>query len=183
VGLHTAGQFAPDGDGTPAPERLSVYGTLLLEAALAAAHLGDGATMRDLVLDAENAAAELGGDFNHYWTCFGPTNVQLHKAAAAVHMGDGRAAIATHESLDVDSFAALPAERRADHYLHIAHAYIQIGEPHPAARLLLAADQAAAPEVRFRPSGREVLTELLRQMHTDPPAPIRSLAEQLHIAV
>jgi hypothetical protein len=180
LGLHTAGQFAPDGNGTPTPERLSVYGTLLLEAALAAAHLGDGATTRDLVLAAEGVAAELGGDLNHYWTCFGPTNVQLCKAAAAVHLGDGRAAIATHETLDIDSFAALPAERRADHYLHIARAYIQIGEPPAAARLVLTADQTAAPEVRCRPSGRAVLTEVLRGMRTHPPAPIRSLVEQLH---
>ncbi len=183
IGLHTAGQFAPDRDGTTTPQRLSVYGTLLLEAALAAARLGDGATVRDLLVGAEDVAAELGGDFNHYWTCFGPTNVQLYRAAAAVHLGDGRAAIDTHERLDTDSFAALPAERRANHYLDIARAYTQIGKPDTAARSLLTADQTAAPEVRHRPASRAVLTEVLRQMHTDPPAPIRSLAEQLHIAI
>jgi transcriptional regulator with XRE-family HTH domain len=183
VGLHTAGQFAPDGNGSTTPQRLSVYGTLLLDAAMAAAQLGDRATVRDLVHGAEHVAAELGGDFNHYWTCFGPTNVQLYKAAAAVHLGDGRAAIDTHESLDGARFSALPAERRANHYLDIARAYTQIGQPHAAARLLLAADQTAAPEVRYRPAGQEVLTEVIRRTRTDPPAQIRSLAEQLRVAV
>src|SRR5918994_1840712 len=62
------------------------YGVLLLNGAMAAARIGDSATVRDLVNGAEEAATELGGDYNHYWTCFGPTNVQLHKAAAAVEL-------------------------------------------------------------------------------------------------
>jgi hypothetical protein len=109
--------------------------------------------------------------------------VQLYKAAAAVDLGDGRAAIDTHESLDGASFAALPAERRASHYLDIARAYTQIGQPHAAARSLLAADRTAAPEVRHRAAGQEVLTEVIRRTGSDPPAPIRSLAEQLRVAV
>lgn len=183
LSLHTAGQLACDRDDTPPPQRLSVYGTLLLNAALAAAHLGDNATVRELIDGADAAAAEVGGDFNHHWTCFGPTNVQLHKAAAAVHLGEGGAAIDIHSSLDATRFAALPAERRADHYLNIVRAYIQIGEPHTAAQLLLEADRAAASEIRDRPAGHKVLAEVLRHTRTNPSTPIRSLAEQLCIVV
>jgi len=136
-----------------------------------------------LELDLHTAAQFAPDDFNHYWTCFGPTNVQLCKAAAAVDLGDGHMAIDTHERLDGVLFAALPAERRANHYLDIARAYAQTGQPHTAAQLLLAADETAAPELRHRPAGHQVLTEVLRRTRSDPPAPIRSLAEQLRIAV
>jgi hypothetical protein len=182
LSLHTAGQLAPDSNDNT-PQRLSVYGALLLDAALAAARLDDSATVRELVLGADDVAAKLRGDSNHNWACFSPTNVKLYKAAAAVYMGDGRAAVDIHDGLDNTRFAALPAERRADHYLNIARAYIQIGKPHTAAQLLLAADRAASPEVRNRPAGHEVLAELLRRTRTNPPIPIRSLAEQLRIAV
>jgi transcriptional regulator with XRE-family HTH domain len=43
--------------------------------------------------------------------------------------------------------------------------------------------QEIAEVLRCRPVGHEVLTEVLRRTGTDPPAPIRSLAEQLGIAV
>jgi hypothetical protein len=90
---------------------------------------------------------------------------ELIAGAAAVHLGEGGAAIDTHNSLDN------------------ARAYIQIGKPHTAAQLLLAADQAAAPEVRDRPASHEVLAEVLRRTRTNPPAPIGSLAEPLCIVV
>ena len=77
----------------PTPDRLSVYGMLLLQGAMAAARIGDSATVDDLLSGAEEAAALLGGDHNHYWTSFGPTNVELHRAAAAVELGDGGRAV------------------------------------------------------------------------------------------
>ena len=58
------------------PERLSVYGMLLLQGAMSAARIGDSSTVRDLLGGAAEAARALGGDANHYWTSFGPTNVR-----------------------------------------------------------------------------------------------------------
>ena len=84
---------------------------------------------------------------------------------------------------DAAAAAEDAAVDRADHYLDVARAYTQIGEPYTAAQLLLAADRTAAPEVRNRPAGHEVLTEVLRHTRTNPPTQIRSLAEQLQIAV
>ena len=78
VNVNIANRLAP-GFETNSPERLSVYGMLLLNGAMAAARIGDSATVRDLLCGAEQAASELGGDYNHYWTSFGPTNVQLHR--------------------------------------------------------------------------------------------------------
>src|SRR5205085_6238325 len=101
VNVNIANRLAPVAEGNPiTPECLSVYGMLLLNGAMAAARIGDGATVRDLIRGADDAAIALGADRNDYWTSFGPTNVQLHRAAAAVELGEGRLAIETHERMD-----------------------------------------------------------------------------------
>jgi hypothetical protein len=123
-----AGQIAP-GDGREAtPERLSVYGLQLLQGAMAAARLGDSATVRDLLGGAEEAAKQLGGDENYYWTSFGPTNVAFHRAAADVEMGEGGRAVEIHEAIDPLCFTAMMPERRAHHLLDLSRGLAQIGD-------------------------------------------------------
>jgi transcriptional regulator with XRE-family HTH domain len=164
-------------------ERLSVYGMLLVNGAMAAARIGDSATVRDLIAGAEEAAQELGGGQNHYWTSFGPTNVQLHRAAAAVELGDGRAAVDCHDRLDKESFAAMLPERRAHHYLDIARGYTQVGDIERASEMLLEGDRLAPAEIRCRPLAREVLSDVLRRTRGTPPAPIAELAETMGVGV
>jgi transcriptional regulator with XRE-family HTH domain len=182
VNVNIANRIAP-AHVENTPGRLSVYGMLLLNGAMAAARIGDSATVRDLVTGAEEAAVELGGDFNHYWTCFGPTNVQLHRAAAAVELGDGRTAVETHERIDPDGFATLLPERRAHHYLDIARGYTQIGDVEKASEMLLEGDRLAPSEIRCRPLAHEVLSDVLRRTRGTPPAPIAELAEHMGVGV
>jgi hypothetical protein len=150
---------------------------------MAAARIGDSATVRDLIAGAEQAAAAIGGDHNHYWTSFGPTNVQLHRCATAVELGDGRMAVETHERIDPATFAALLPERRAHHYLDIARGYAQIGEMDKASEMLLEGDRLAPPEIRCRPLAHEVLSDVLRRTRGTPLAPIAELAEQMGVGV
>ncbi|MET0425990.1 MAG: helix-turn-helix domain-containing protein [Actinoplanes sp.] len=164
-------------------DRLSVYGMLLLNGAMAAARIGDSATVRDLLCGAEQASLELGGDFNHYWTSFGPTNVQLHRCATAVELGDGRTAVEAHENLDLVGFHAMLPERRAHHYLDIARGYTQIGNVERASEMLLEGDRLAPSEIRCRPLAHEVLSDVLRRTRGAPPAPIAELAEQMGVGV
>ena len=165
------------------PDRLSVYGMLLLNGAMAAARIGDSATVRDLVSGAEQAAVALGGDYNHYWTSFGPTNVQLHRAAAAVELGDGRTAVEMYERIDAEGFHAMLPERRAHYYLDIARGYAQIGDVEKASEMLLEGDRLAPSEIRCRPLAHEVLSDVLRRTRGTPPAPIAELAEQMGVGV
>jgi len=181
VNVNIANRLAPGQDHTP--QRLSVYGMLLVNGAMAAARIGDTATVRDLIAGAEQAALEMGGDQNHYWTSFGPTNVQLHRAAAAVELGDGRAAVECHERLDRDCFAAMLPERRAHHYLDIARGYTQVGDIEMASEMLLEGDRLAPSEIRCRPLAHEVLSDVLRRTRGTPPAPIAELAEQMGVGV
>jgi transcriptional regulator with XRE-family HTH domain len=182
VNVNIANRLSP-GFEQATPERLSVYGMLLLNGAMAAARIGDSATVRDLVNGADQAAKSLGGDYNHYWTCFGPTNVQLHRAAAAVELGDGRTAVETHQSIDQESFAALLPERRAHHYLDIARGYTQIGDVEKASEMLLEGDRLAPSEIRCRPLAHEVLSDVLRRTRGTPSAPIAELAEHMGVGV
>jgi transcriptional regulator with XRE-family HTH domain len=183
VNVNLANRLAPGGETRASGERLSVYGILLLEAAMAAARIGDTATVRDLITGADEAARGLGGDENYYWTSFGPTNVQLHRAAAAVELGDGRTAIDTHEGLDMAAFGAMLPERRAHHYLDIARACALIGDVGRASEMLLEGDRLAPSEIRCRPIAREVLSDVLRRTRGTPPVPVAELAEHMGVGV
>jgi transcriptional regulator with XRE-family HTH domain len=183
VNVNIANRLAP-GDGNEAtPERLSVYGMLLLNGAMAAARIGDSATVRDLFAAAEEAARQLGSDQNHFWTSFGPTNVKLHRAAAAVELGEGRVAVDTHEQIDGDAFAALLPERRAHHFIDIARGYTQIGDVERASEMLLEGDRLAPSEIRCRPIAHEVLADVLRRTKGSPPTPVAELAEHMGVGV
>lgn len=182
--VNVANRLAPGTPGNPVtPERLSVYGMLLLQAAMAAARTGDAPTVRDLLAGAEEAARAIGGDQNHYWTSFGPTNVCLHRVAAMVELGEGRMAIEAHERMDQLGFGALPPERRAHHFLDIARGYAQVGDVARASEMLLRGDRLAPSEIRCRPIAREVLSDVLRRVRGAPNTSVAELAELMGVGV
>lgn len=183
VNVNIANRLAPSNGVDATPERLSVYGMLLLQGAMASARIGDGATVRDLINGAEEAANALGTDQNHYWTCFGPTNVQLHRAAAAVELGEGRQAVDTHEGIDAEGFNGLLPERRAHHYLDIARGFAQMGDIEKASEMLLEGDRLAPSEIRCRPIAHEVMSDVLRRTRGTPPAPVAELAEAMGVGI
>jgi transcriptional regulator with XRE-family HTH domain len=183
VNVNIANRLATADGSASEPERLSVYGILLLQASMAAARIGDMATVRDLLAGAEEAAKLIGSDQNHYWTSFGPTNVQLHRVATAVEMGEGRLAIDVHESMDIDAFGALMPERRAHHYLDVARGYALVGDVSKASEMLLEGDRLAPSEIRCRPLAREVLSDILRRTRGAPPPPVAELAEHMGVGV
>jgi len=182
VNVNIANRICPGAEPS-SPERLSVYGFLLLQGAMAASCLGDSATMQDLFSAAEEAAGVLGGDFNHYWTSFGPTNVQVHRAAAAVELGEGGLAMAVHEGLDPHAFRAMMPERRAHHFIDMARGFTQVGDISRAGEMLLECDLIAPAEVRCRPIAHEVMCDVLRRTKGSPPTQVADLAEQMGVLV
>jgi transcriptional regulator with XRE-family HTH domain len=183
VNVNIANRLAPADGGPTDAGRLSVYGMLLLNGAMAAARIGDGATVRDLIRGAGDAATALGGDHNHYWTSFGPTNVQLHRAASAVELGEGRLAVETHERLDRRGFTSLLPERRAHHFIDLARGLAQVGDLDRAGEMLLEGDRLAPSEIRCRPIGHEVLSDILRRTRGTPSAPVTELAENMGVGL
>jgi transcriptional regulator with XRE-family HTH domain len=181
INVNVANLIAPRAGLDATPERLSVYGIVLLQGTIAAARLGDSATVRDLITGAEEAAKQVGGDDNHYWTSFGPTNVAFHRTAAEVEMGDGAKAVHTHESIDPHGFAAMLPERRASHLLDLSRAYAQIGDIPRAGETLIEADRLAPSEVRCRPVAHELVADLLRRTRGTPPPTLLELVDQMGV--
>ncbi|HIW63275.1 MAG TPA: helix-turn-helix domain-containing protein [Candidatus Stackebrandtia excrementipullorum] len=158
------------------PAAMSVYGALLLQGAMAASLSGDAATTRDLLTSAERAARLVGHGHNHYWTSFGPTNVELHRVAALVELGEGRQAISTAERIDKDALMSLVPERRAHHFLDVARACTQTGQLAEAGEAMVEADRAAPNEIRCRPLAHDILTDIIRRN------PARSATSVWHLA-
>ncbi|MEV6693959.1 helix-turn-helix domain-containing protein [Micromonospora sp. NPDC051196] len=184
LNVTVANLLAPGGRNDTSPERISVYGILLLQGAMAAARIGDTATVDDLLGGAQAAARELGSDHNHYWTSFGPTNVELHRAAAAVELGDGGRAVEVHQlKLQTPAFDALLPERRAHHLLDLARGYALIGDVANAGEMLLRGDRLAPSEIRCRPIAHEVMSDVLRRTRGAPPSLIAELAEHMGVGV
>jgi hypothetical protein len=97
-------------------------------------------------------------------------------------MGEGRYAVATHERIGADGFAALVPERRVHHLLDMARGWAQVGDVHRAGEMLVAGDRLAPTELRSRPITREILGDVLRRTPGEPPAAVCELAEQVGVA-
>ncbi|MER7164740.1 helix-turn-helix domain-containing protein [Micromonospora sp. NPDC000207] len=182
LNVNIANLLAP-GYHDSTPQGLSVYGQLLLQGAMAAARLPDPSAVDDLLDGAEDAANQLGGDHNHYWTSFGPTNIELHRAAAYVELGEGGRAVEIHQRLPEPAFNALLPERRAHHLLDLARAYAQIGDVGNAGEMLLRGDRLSPSEIRCRPIAHQVLADVLRRTRGAPPCHLAELAEQMGVGV
>jgi transcriptional regulator with XRE-family HTH domain len=170
----------PDPDGGT-PEDLSLCGTLLVQAALAAARHGDERSAGELVDEAADMAARVGDGHDHHRTSFGPTAVDLARVTAAVELGDGADAVAWHEKATArEGWRWLPPERRAGHLVDAARGYLQLDDPTNAGRALVAAERMAPAELRDRPMVREVVGTVSR--HRGAPATVTQLATTLGVA-
>ncbi|MFY1671178.1 helix-turn-helix domain-containing protein [Plantactinospora sp. WMMB334] len=177
-----AGTVGPNPPPAPA-EHLSVYGTLLLHAALSAAALGDRASTIELLDQARAVARTVGPGHDHYRTCFGPALVEIVGVAVAVELGDGEQtrAGAAERAADRDH-QRLPIAVRAAYLLDLARAHLQAGDPVAAGRAVVAAERTAAAEVRARPAARGLLGAVLRAADRPEPSVAR-LAEALGVTV
>ncbi|POM27675.1 hypothetical protein BTM25_20930 [Actinomadura rubteroloni] len=155
----------------PTPDLLSVYGALLLRGAVAAGQRGDRDTAATLLDEAQNAGRQLGGDFNHRWTAFGPTNVQLHRVNIALQLGDAGTALHHARTINLDRIAL--RERKATLLMDTARALTQWGKHEKAYDMLRTAHQLA-PEEAARPSAHHMMRTLSA---TAPPGIKRQLHE------
>ncbi|MEV6370724.1 helix-turn-helix transcriptional regulator [Micromonospora musae] len=145
------------------PGEWVVRGTLLLQAALAAAGCGDTCRAEELTERAAGIAGRLRGYDDPHRTGFGPVAVELARVVAAVEWGDAGAAVRGHPAVVRRAgWRLLPAECRGAYLLDVARAYLQLGDVRGAARSLVDADSIAPAEVRCRPSARTVIAEVAR---------------------
>jgi transcriptional regulator with XRE-family HTH domain len=156
----------------PTPDWLSVYGSLLLRGAIAAAQAEDRDGSLTLLHEAGQAGSRLGSDYNHRWTAFGPANVLLHRVNIAVCLGDAGAAISHARKVNLDHLTV--TERKASLFVDTARAFAQWGKHEKALHALRAAEELAPQEVRSRPAVRRLISDLLA---TAPPTVRPHLSE------
>ena len=158
--------------GTTTPESLSVYGSVLLRGALAAAQHDDRVTAHEMLAEAAGTARRLGTDANLRGTAFGPVNTQMHQVNVAVTLGDAGTAIDLARRIDLR--AVTVTERKASLLIDVARAFFQWGKYEQAHAALHAAEDIAPQEVAARSS----VATLARDLVTLAPASIRRDAEQ-----
>ena len=141
------------------PESLSVYGSLLLRGAIAAAQNDNRRGADELLTEAEDAAARLGDDRNLRWTAFGPTNASLHRVNIAVTLGDAGTAIDVARTVDLGKIDV--TERKASFLMDTARAFLQCARHERAYLALRAAEEIAPEEITGRPSARRLVSDLM----------------------
>ncbi|WP_433335379.1 helix-turn-helix domain-containing protein [Spirillospora sp. CA-294931] len=154
------------------PDFLSVYGALLLRGAVAAGQSADRSTASALLDEAQDAGRRLGGDYNHRWTAFGPTNVQLHRVNVALLLGDAGAALQEARVVDLDRVPL--TERKVALLMDTSRALTQWGKHEKAYDVLRVAHQLAPEEISARPAVHRILRD---QAATAPPSIKRQLRE------
>ncbi|WP_431977046.1 helix-turn-helix domain-containing protein [Micromonospora haikouensis] len=184
VTIAAAHRIAPEVRRAGLSPGLALHGTLLVQAALAAAGAGDERGSEELVDQAARIAdetgetGETGGEHDRHWTGFGPTAVRMARVAAAVELGNGGEAVSLHERVvGADHWRRLPAEHRAAYLLDAGRGHLRAGDPLAAGRALVDADRTAPAEVRLRPVARTLLTDLTRRGPV--PADVARLAAAL----
>ncbi|SCL34564.1 hypothetical protein GA0074692_3865 [Micromonospora pallida] len=172
----TAARFLEPRLATPTPQLLSVYGSLHLVCALAAARKDDRSCANSHINEADAAATRLGTDGNHVWTAFGPTNVSIHKTTVAMELGDVQRAITIGAPLDT---TALPVERQVRHAIETARALARWNRIDEALAALLDAEIIGPDQVRYHRLSRDLVREILTRPR--PPRPAVELSERMGI--
>ena len=113
---------------------------------------------RALLDEAETAGGRLGGDHNHQWTAFGPTNVLLHRVSTAVELGDAGSAIDYARQIRLNDVDVM--ERKVTLFVDAARAYSQWGKVDRAYEALMSAENLASEELRTRPAVHELISHL-----------------------
>jgi len=153
------------------PESLSVYGSLLLRGAIAAAQHDNRRKALELLAEVEDAGTRLGEDRNLRWTAFGPTNAKLHRVNIAVTLGDAGTAIDVARTVNLGKVDV--TERRASFLLDTARAFLQYGKHDKAYLALRAAEEMAPEEI----AGRPAVHRLVRDLITSAPPSTQRQAE------
>ncbi|WP_433529183.1 helix-turn-helix domain-containing protein [Micromonospora sp. CA-263727] len=145
------------------PDESAVGGTLLLQAALAAASCGEPRQAGMLLDRAAHLAHRLDARDDPWRVCFGSVAVDLARVVVAVECGDAAEAVGRHEMvIRRDGWRRLPAEYRGAYLVDAARAYLLAGDLAGAGRMLVGADGVAPAEVRVRSSARTLLAEIAR---------------------
>ncbi|MFI7432012.1 helix-turn-helix domain-containing protein [Micromonospora haikouensis] len=178
VAAHRVG---PCRSGAAPADGPAVRGTLLLQAALAAAGRGDERAADELLGRAGEAARSADpGPGDPGGGGFGPAVVEAARVVAGAALGQVTAATVRHERLIADDgWRWLPPEHRAAYLLDVARLYGSAGDGLRAGRAVLDAERTARGEVHDRPAARDLVAVVARSAAA--PAALTRLAATLGV--
>lgn len=163
-----------------APERLAVWGILMLRAASAAVRNKQAARSNEHMSLARTAAARIGRDYNLYATPFGPTNAGIAAVNAAVESEQFDKALTL--AADVPNNAWVSPTWKSRYLLDLAIAHSELDHDDEATDRLLAAERIAPEWLRYHTLGRQTVRELAERARRRQ-TPIQQLADRLNIDV
>ncbi len=162
------------------PESLSVYGSILLRGAIAAAEDDNRGAALELLDEADEAGRRLGVDGNLRGTAFGPTNARQHRVNICVTLGDAGTAVEVARSIELSTIKV--TERRASLLIDTARAYLLWGKHEKAYLALRSAEQTAHEEVADRPAVHRLVRELLAAVPPTVRRDAEDFAERIGVA-
>ncbi|MGC9670518.1 helix-turn-helix domain-containing protein [Planosporangium sp. 12N6] len=154
--------------------RLAVYGSLHLLGAAEASRAGDDAEVHRL-LGTATRVANATGETNCFRMVFGPTNVAVHRVAAAVELGRTGEALRLAERVPISTAPAV--ERRLTFHLDAARCYVWKRNNVAAVHMIQRIHQESPEELRFNTQVRDMLRELSGQAKPAVEAGLRPLLE------
>lgn len=163
--LATASAAGLGPTGASALHTWSLYGSLLLGGATAAARAGDR-PLAEVLLDEARGAAERTGDRNDYETAFGPDQVLMQTVDVEVVTENYGAAL--HAGRRMPPGTSLPVAARARHLSDLALAHTRLGHDGAALDVLLTMEQLAPAWMRYQTQPRQIVREL-RERAAYPP--------------
>ena len=163
-------------DGTP--ELFSVYGGLLLCAALAHVRAGDPWAARRLLRGpARGAAKRVGDGKNHYGMVFGPANVAIHAVTFEAETGESTEALRLADEVDITTVPSL--ERRTTHYYEVARCYEQRGNDAAVLVHLQMAYRQCRQDFEYKHEPQRLLATLVRRARPSFAAEVRDFAAKV----
>lgn len=168
IATTAAAELAPRGD-SPLPI-WTLYGTLLLNGAIAASRDQDRPKAMVLLDEAREAAART-GHRNDYECEFGPDKVQMHAVDLAI--ATENYADALKEAAKVPQRARTPLLDRVNHMSNVAMAHTRLGHDGAAIEVLQQIRRAAPQWLAVRRTAQMVIRELYER---STPAPVVDLA-------
>lgn len=163
-------------DGTP--EMFSVYGGLLLNAAIGSVRIGDPWRGRNILRGpAFQAARRIGDGKNYHGTVFGPSNVAIHMVSLASEAGEVADAIRLADDVNI---AAVPSlERRTTHLYQVARAYEQRNNDTAVLVHLRMAHRECPQDFQYKPHVRGMVNTLIRRARPSYAAEVREFASTI----
>ncbi len=158
------------------PALVSSAGALWLIGAIVAARRVDRPAVKAQLGQAKDLAGILAHDGNHGWTAFGPTNVAIHRAAAAAEMGDPHEVLNGASLVDPSTLPKGLNGRRADLHVHLAWAQVQRRHDPEAVLHLLEVERIAPEILRYHIVPRALVRQMLKRERRNRTPALRQIA-------